>query len=61
MTRGIAKRLERLEERLLLEATAQGIRVDFVEPGGEIVRTLEIRLPPRVTYRNAKGARVRPV
>ena len=61
MTRCIAKRLERLEERLLLEETAQGIRVDFVEPGGEIVRTLEIRLPPRVTYRNAKGARVRPV
>ena len=57
MTRGIAKRLARLEERLLLEETAQGIRVDFVEPGGEIVRTLEIRLPPWVTYRDARERR----
>ena len=55
MTRGIAKRLARLEERLLLEETHQGIRVHFVEPGGEIVRTMEIRLPPRLTYRSAKG------
>ena len=55
MTRSIAKRLERLEERLLLEETPQGIRVDFVEPGGEIVRTMEIRLPPQLTYRGAKG------
>ena len=61
MTRCIAKRLQRLEERFLLEETPEGIRVHFVEPGGEIVRTLEIRLPPRVTYRNAKGACVRPV
>ena len=55
MTRCIAKRLERLEERLLLEETPHGIRVDFVEPGGEIVRTMEIRLPPRLTYRDARG------
>ena len=57
MTRGIAKRLARLEERLLLEETPQGIRVHFVEPCGEIVRTLEIRLPPRVTYRDARERR----
>ena len=55
MTRCIAKRLARLEERLLLEETPHGITVHFVEPGGEIVRTLEIRLPPQVTYRDARG------
>ena len=61
MTRCIAKRLERLEERLLLEETPQGIRVHFVEPGGEIVRTMEIRLPPRLNVSQRKGACVKPV